>query len=371
MKSSWALSGILLSLLILAPNVRSETASSPEIDALKEKGLVKQGSLFVLTAEGELTAGMKELRQLKGKVDADAKVRHKYEDQVKMAKSAIAQIDFERRKLNEDYLKQSDPTIKNQDVAKINILSTNYDNAIEFKNTADTKLHGLGEETRTKYVNQLIDLAAKSEETQKKYEELAADDDVKGNIQKINETAKPKMKLGPSSEFKQIATQLKRLRTDVQSDIVPLVIENHVPTVEVTINGKVTRTMILDSGASEVCVPADLAKELELVPGPNDRTVRMQLADGKVVEGKEMMLKSVRVGTFTIENVECAVLPESLIAAQALLGGSFLNHFTYRLDADAGQLHLAQVGGAAKPVTGEKPKPDVKKPEGAAAEKDK
>ncbi len=314
---------------------------------------------------------MKELRQLKAKVDADGKVRKKYEDQVKMAKSAIAQIDFDRARLNEDYLKQSDPTIKNQDVAKINILSTRYDSAMEFKNNADSKLHSLGEETRTKYVNQLIDLATKSEESQKKYDDLAADEDVKGSIQKINETAKPKMKLGPSSDYKAIVAQLKRLRADVQSDIVPLVMENHVPSVEVTINGKVTRTMILDSGASEVCVPADLAKELELVPGPNDRTVRMQLADGKVVEGKEMMLKSVRVGTFTIENVECAVLPESLIAAEALLGGSFLNHFTYRLDADSGQLHLAQVGGAAKPATGEKAKPDMKKPDDAAAGKDK
>ena len=99
----------------------------------------------------------------------------------------------------------------------------------------------------------------------------------------------------------------------------------------------------------------------------------MTLADGKVVEGKQMMLKSVRVGTFTIENVECAVLPESLIAAEALLGGSFLNNFTYRLDADSGQLHLAQVGGVGKPTTVDKTrsKPGMKKPDAAAAEKDK
>ncbi len=55
MKRTWALSGILLSLLILTPNVRSETPSSPEADALKDKGLVKQGSLFVLTEESELS----------------------------------------------------------------------------------------------------------------------------------------------------------------------------------------------------------------------------------------------------------------------------------------------------------------------------
>ncbi len=129
--------------------------------------------------------------------------------------------------------------------------------------------------------------------------------------------------------------------------------------------------MILDSGASIVCIPADLARELELVPGPNDPTVRMQLADGKIIEGKSMMLKSVRVGTFTIENVESAVLPESLVGAQPLLGGSFLNNFTYRLDADAGQLHLAQVGGTGKSKSANvtKVKGDTKKPDDAAAGK--
>ncbi len=240
MKRTWALSGVLLLLLMLTPIVRSEPASSPEADALKDKGLVKQGNVFVLSDEGELTAGMKELHQLKVKVDADSRTRKKYEDQVKVAKNAIAQIDFERQKLNQDYLKQSDPTIKNKDVARINILSTNYDQAVEYKNAADSKLHGLGEEVQTKYINQLVDLAAKAEEIQKKYDDLAADDDVKGNIQKFNETAKPKMKLGPTSDFKTLAAQLKKLRANVQSDIVPITIEHHIPMVEVTINGKVT-----------------------------------------------------------------------------------------------------------------------------------
>ena len=103
----------------------------------------------------------------------------------------------------------------------------------------------------------------------------------------------------------------------------------------------------------------------------DDPTVRLQLGDGKVVEAKQMILKSVRVGSFTVENVECAVLPPVLVAAEPALGGSFLKHFTYKLDPKAGKLHLAQFGTegtTAKP--GDKPadkpgdKPGDKKPAG-------
>ena len=70
-------------------------------------------------------------------------------------KDAIAQLEFEHRRLNEQYLKEQDPTIHNQIIAKMNIVTSQMNEAIEYKNTAEGKMHGAGEETRTKYVNQL------------------------------------------------------------------------------------------------------------------------------------------------------------------------------------------------------------------------
>src|SRR5205807_3807882 len=93
----------------------------------------------------------------------------------------------------------------------------------------------------------------------------------------------------------------------------------------------------------------------------------MQLADGKVVEARHMVLKSVRVGQFTVENVDCAVLPETLVAADNLLGGSFLRNFVYKLDPQAGELHLSQIGG--KPDAGKAGGNPLDKKPGAAGEK--
>jgi len=119
--------------------------------------------------------------------------------------------------------------------------------------------------------------------------------------------------------------------------------------------------MTVDSGASLVVIPADLAKDLALVPGPNDPELIMQLADGKSHKARQMSLTSVRVGTFTVENVDCAVLEADLISAEPLLGGSFLQNFIYKLDPKAGELHLARVGGDAKGTVGTvgKAKPEM------------
>ena len=120
--------------------------------------------------------------------------------------------------------------------------------------------------------------------------------------------------------------------------------------VEVTLNGKLTQSMIVDSGASLIALPASMAAQVGLVPGPNDPKLHLQIGDGKIVEATKMVLESVRVGTFTVEKVDCAVLPASFVAAEPLLGGTFLNNFIYKVDTDAGKLHLAELnsGGTKK-----------------------
>jgi hypothetical protein len=45
-----------------------------------------------------------------------------------------------------------------------------------------------------------------------------------------------------------------------------------------------------------------------------------------------------------VEKVDCAVLPANALAAEPLLGGTFLNNYIYKLDTDGGKLYLAQIG---------------------------
>ena len=56
-----------------------------------------------------------------------------------------------------------------------------------------------------------------------------------------------------------------------------------------------------------------------------------------------MTIPSVRVGKFTAENVECAVLGADAISAELLLGMSFLGNFKFEINAQKGTLTMVKV----------------------------
>lgn len=354
MKWSMALSALTLFGFSIAALAADDKA--PE-EVLKEKGLSKVGITYLLEGDAKLAETMRQFRLAKKSMDDDTKKRIDLENKVKMAKSAYAQWDYEYRQLNERLGTEKDAFRHNQIIGQINSLVSKMKEAVEFKDAREADLKKTGE-SRDTYINLAVETATKLDELQKQYEALAADEDVKAALAKINEKARPKMKLGPSADFATNYAFVKRERGQINSAIVKVNTEGNVPHVDVTINGKVTRSMVLDSGASFVALTADMAKALDMKPGPKDPTLKLQLADGKVVDAKQMMLKSVRVGQFTVENVECAVLPESLIAAENLLGGSFLRNFVYKLDHEAGELHMSQIGGKMNPLDSKTPPKD-------------
>lgn len=332
--------------LVLTPWVRAD--ETPE-DVLKAKGLSKSGITYITETDAKLPEQLKSFRAVKKQLDDDNRKRADLEGKVRMAKGAIADWEQQYRAQNEKLAGVKDAFTNNKIIGNINSLQSKIKEGTEYKQSQETELAKLGN-TRDEYVTAVLDLASKFEEIGKEYEKLAADTSVKGAIDKINEKARPKVKLGPSVEYTSNVFQIKKQRDTIKSDIIPITVQGHVHHVDVNFNGKVTRSLVLDSGASYICLTSDTAKMLDMVPGPEAEVMKMQLADGKLVDARHMVIKSVRVGQFTIENVDCAVLPADLVAADNLLGGSFLKNFIYKIDPQAGELHLSQIGGKTTPA---------------------
>jgi aspartyl protease family protein len=343
----WRSLGILgfVASVTLAPVCRADD------DALKSKTLVKNGSTYVLPSEQELLDGMKNLRKLKTKVDLDNRQRAKGEAQIKMMKNAIAGAEYQHVQLHEQFTKLNDVTQRNKVVDKANLLLEQIRIARDELAKAEKDVNGLGGTERTEFVNTVIELGTKADAAMDTYKSLSDDPDVKQTLEKLNQPGKPKMKLGPTPEFTTNVNALKKWRGDVASDVIHIKNDNQVPVVEVTLNGNVIREMVVDSGASMVCLTADLAKQLNMVPGDKDPEIHFKMADGKVVEARQMVLKSVRVGQFTVADVDCAVLPATLVAAEPLLGGTFLNNFIFKIDASAGEMHLSVISGNTRVTT--------------------
>jgi clan AA aspartic protease (TIGR02281 family) len=105
----------------------------------------------------------------------------------------------------------------------------------------------------------------------------------------------------------------------------------------VRINGR-GRAVHGDTGASYVLLPRAVAEEAGVEVGPDSRTMRFTTANG-VVEQPIVTLDSVELGSAQAEDVPASISPSMEIG---LLGLSFLNRFTYQVDAAAGMLTLVE-----------------------------
>ena len=352
---------------LLVPVYASRADDPAPADVLKDKGLVKQGGLYVASGEEEVVKGMRLLRVTRRKLDDELKKRAQMDLQIKNAERTISGWESEYGALSNRLSTTNDALAQNQIIGRLNGLAETIKKGTEEKKQMEAAASKVGTQTKIQFADAIGTLAPKADAVGQVYKSAATDDAVKAALDKINETARPKLKLGPTSEFASAANLLKKWRTEVEDETIPIKEESGTPTLEVTLNGSVTKRMILDSGASIVQLSSDVARELKMTPGPGDPKVKMSIADGSIVEGRLMHLKSVRVGHFVVEDVACVVLPPSMKEVPLLLGDAFLSHFVVKLDNAAGELHLMEVSGAKRETESAHDKPAAKS--GSAASK--
>jgi len=105
--------------------------------------------------------------------------------------------------------------------------------------------------------------------------------------------------------------------------------------VMVLINGRLNVPFLIDTGATDVVLPAWAAKDLELeLEGA--RTAQYNTANG-VITQKLVRLESVSLKGAKVKNVPAAV---SETMQTGLLGLSYFNHFQYNIDPVAGKVTL-------------------------------
>jgi len=109
---------------------------------------------------------------------------------------------------------------------------------------------------------------------------------------------------------------------------VPLSLEGGVLTVPVEINGAITLDFVIDSGAADVNVPADVVSTLirTRTIRPSDFIAQQTyiLADGTEAPSPVFIIRSLKVGGRVVPNVKCSIgSPKSSL----LLGQSFLQNF--------------------------------------------
>ena len=196
---------------------------------------------------------------------------------------------------------------------------------------------------REAYIQALIDLRALADSTAKAYEELAEDAEVKDAAGGVEQAVPAEGDARPLADHLANVKLLEKAEAGILTETIQLRSDNGVFWVDVTLNGKVTIPMIFDTGAGILSLGKADAAKVGLVPSPSDRTITLQVADGSSHEAKMMTLDSVRVGKFTVRNVECAVSSKEKSNVPPLLGGPFLKHFTFKMNQAAGTVTFTKI----------------------------
>jgi len=112
------------------------------------------------------------------------------------------------------------------------------------------------------------------------------------------------------------------------SAAIPMKKDGGVYVVPVSLNGIVTVDCIVDSGASDVNIPADVLRKLvragAVQPSDMRGVEEYTLADGSTERGRTFIIRSLKVGGIVVTNVLASVGGDD---SSALLGQSFLERF--------------------------------------------
>jgi aspartyl protease family protein len=99
-----------------------------------------------------------------------------------------------------------------------------------------------------------------------------------------------------------------------------------------------TLPLMVDTGASTLVLPSSMMAKLGFTP-EDLREGSSQTASGKVAV-KIGLLRSVRIGAVSADNVEVSFIADAELSGNRLLGMSFLQRFKMTIDDAANELVL-------------------------------
>lgn len=319
---------------------------------LENAGLKVTSGRLSLREGDELEKSVRELgKQKKAMMAADREVfvaQRNLDD----VQEQINELKRQHTNLSAELAKVVDTLSNNRIVGALNVIAGQIEELDKQRSQRDDELNEARKQAgqiRDDYVQQLASISAKTDSVATKWNELAADTAVKSAVEAVNEATGRKFALEPPASFAACLKNVKKLEAAVSSEAIKLDNESNSLWVEVTINGKHKQRLIVDSGATIISLPDKIAREMGIELGAEGEPVEVGLADGRKVPGTKINLDSVRVGKFTVENVECCVLGPDAPDAPALLGMSFLGQFKFEVDIQQSKLKLVKVDSGEPP----------------------
>ncbi|MFH1725748.1 MAG: retropepsin-like aspartic protease [Elusimicrobiota bacterium] len=140
--------------------------------------------------------------------------------------------------------------------------------------------------------------------------------------------------------YRTLAAEIGEMDSDFSKSSVPGRGSGSMLAVTAVLNGSVSASLIVDTGASLVSLSPGIVEKLSLGPGEMAGTVSVQVADGRTIRGESFYLDSISVGDKEARRVLAAAIPSKLSGYDGLLGMSFLKNFIVEIDPKSNRLLL-------------------------------
>jgi aspartyl protease family protein len=320
-------------------------------DALAAQGIRAFTTGITLAAESDFSKELVKAAPLKKALTTAIKEQHALEQLRLTGQQAITQMRQQAVALNAQLVnvQPNDVETNNRLVAAINALENQQQIAQDKVDELGKSLQDARAKTnsaREAYIQLVIDARRLADRLSTEYVKKAADPGVVKALATLAAASGKKAELAPSTGFLANVRKLKTLEDTVLSESIDLQEDaGKTLTVSVVLNGKYQQSMAVDSGSSLICLPLAVAEKFGLKPTANDPQIILRLADGRDINAHKVIIPSVRVGKFTVDNVECAVLSAEAVNAEPMLGMSFLREFKFEIDPAAKKLTMVKVAG--------------------------
>lgn len=284
------------------------------------------------------------------------------EKELQAAEAELAQVDAEMNRLKAETVRLNtalaagglNVETHNRLVGALRAMEGQMDLGLQQKGKSTDKVKAArakANESREAYVEKLLALRTEAEKVQAIWSKAAADPKQAAALNKVNEVLKKQLTFKPTAVFTSAEKQLASYEDKVLSENIQLKDSENALWATVVINGKHTKEFIVSSGSGHVGIPFTLAKELGIEPAGSDEKVTLIQPDGKEIPGYLKKVASIRVGKFVVEDCEVVVLDEVAIAANPVLGMSYLGNFKFEVDKAQAVLKMVKIDNELQGAT--------------------
>ena len=350
----------MLSIMLLTAFVSyqdSEASRLKELKSeLKTRGVRVSATYVALSCESDLRSGLSKINKLKRALIKADKELAAAKLQVSRNKLATTQLTQANAELNARLARISptDVVANNKLVGMINTNNAQLkllDNQRGQFDKGYSKIRQAANQVREDYVGHILGLRETANKVAAAYQTKPNDETIQSLNKELGKLTGKTYELKESRSYQTALKQLSKLEKTVLSESIPLRKDGDTLYASVVINGQ-ARDMVVDSGATLIVIPWEIAKELKVKVKPSDKPIKLQVADGRTIDGTLVVLDSVRVGGFVVEKVEAAILGPEARFASPLLGMSFLKNFQFEIKPADPAMTLLRLDGTTKPRPG-------------------